>query len=404
MFLITSLAFAFLAGNVPFSVETMAGLPTGPELTSIDYFDSEEYLVNPGDEIWISFPGGLPFSGANEAVSIVFLPIALDGVLNIPTMPPIATDGMSLQVLQDRIEGFFLSSYRGMIISAGLSRSASFEVPVTGHLQEPGIVVVNGLTRLTEALELAGGVASTGAIANVIVVSTSGDSMTFNLNNFLLNGDMSSNPLMKRNTRIHVSSVEASIIIEGALAIESDQRNFPSQMILELSTRLIVEFIPEENAREAIKRVGGVSSRADINGCFIQRLNSDSVHINIPFSLQGENSSVLVLSGDRLIVPSSSDYINVTGEVISKNPVPYSPGMTVNFYIGMAGGFNSVARRNSVQLILIDGEKHDIELTDIVPPGSTIDVPRVPVKFWEEYLTILTGVATVVIAYQSIFQ
>ena len=69
----------------------------------------------------------------------------------------------------------------------------------------------------------------------------------------------------------------------------------------------------------------------------------------------------------------------------------------------MAGGFNSVARRGGVKVVLSDGTKIDVELTDVVPPGATIEVPRVPVKFWEEYLTILTGVATVVIAYQSIF-
>ncbi|MCP4647846.1 MAG: hypothetical protein GY852_08985, partial [bacterium] len=162
--LFTGLVSILLIGNVPFSTETIATMASGTELTSMDYFNIKEYMVNPGDEIWISFPGGLPFSGEDDAVSIVILPIALDGVLNIPTMPLIDTYGMTLQTLQDTIENLFLTSYGGMNVSAGLARSANFQVPVTGHIRTPGIIVVNGLTRLSEAIELSGGVSTTGAV------------------------------------------------------------------------------------------------------------------------------------------------------------------------------------------------------------------------------------------------
>lgn len=393
MILSTGVVSLLLAAMPVLATGTIAELSesTGTGLTPADYFDPEEYLISPGDEIWISFPGGVPFSGVNEAVSVVFLPVGLDGIFSVPAMPGIDTNGMTLQMLQNRISNLFASAYRGMNVSAGLARSASFQIPVTGQVIRPGIVTVNGLSRLTEALGCAGGVASTGATSDILIISLNDDSTAFNLNDFLINGNLNSNPLMQRNSRIHVSAVTATIIVEGALSSSSG------------SDHMLVEFIPGESAREAIVRVGGVLSTADIDGCYVCRTNTDSLPVQISFSLQGIASCVQLQPNDRLVVPSLSGFINVTGQVVVTAPVRYSPGMTVNYYIGMAGGYNSVARRNSVKLVLSDGEKIDVELTDIVPPGATIDVPRVPVKFWEEYLTILTGVATVVIAYQSIF-
>ncbi len=104
------------------------------------------------------------------------------------------------------------------------------------------------------------------------------------------------------------------------------------------------------------------------------------------------------------MVPFAERFVNVVGEVRAPAPVAYSPGMTVNYYIGMAGGFLQTARRNSIRIVHPGGETWNAELTSIVPQGATVEVPRVAVQFWQEYLTILTGVATVVISYQSLFQ
>ncbi len=109
-----------------------------------------------------------------------------------------------------------------------------------------------------------------------------------------------------------------------------------------------------------------------------------------------EFRNLFLAPGDRIIVPFAERFINVVGEVRSSAPVAYSPGMTVNYYIGMAGGFLQTARRNSIRLVSPDGESVEAELTTIVPQGTTVEVPRVAVYFWQEYLTILTGVATVV--------
>lgn len=376
-------------------------------ITSADYFDPEEYQVGFGDQIWISFPGGVPFARSEESVSTIVLPVGLDGILSVPGMPPISVSGLNLSDLQVIIENMVRSSYGSFAVTSGLARSASFEIPVTGQVRQPGITAVNGLTRLSEVISEAGGATATAAMSNVLVVQSPGDSSHYDLNAFTLHGDMASNPLMRRNTRVHVFPSESTIILEGALSSLSEeapqQAQQPSSMLD--SQRMVVEYIPEETPGEALRRIGGASEAANVSSCFVQRrADSGQGYEMLPFDLGRSSEAFVMAPGDRIVVPFAERFINVVGEVRSPVPVAYSPGMTVNYYIGMAGGFLQTARRNSIKLVSPDGESHEAELTTIVPQGTTVEVPRVAVHFWQEYLTILTGVATVVISYQSLFQ
>ena len=368
-------------------------------LTTIDYFDPQEYLIGPGDAVWLTFPGGIPFSGVSEPVSEIVIPVTLGGVLTIPGLQQIDTNGMSLYTLQETILNLSSRAYRGLIVNSGLARSASFQIPITGQVVEPGIVAVNGLSRLSEALALAGGVAPTGSSSEIQVMSIDGDSTAYNINEFTINGDLDSNPLMQRNSRIHVPAAAATILIEGSLSRASGGPTSGYSS----SSRVMLEFIPGETARGAVVRVGGLSESANPDECYVCRMDADSATIMLPFSMYDTATSVLLQTGDKIVVPSANAYINVNGEVRSALPVPYSPGMTVSYYLGRAGGFSSVASRDNLKLIHANGINTDISFTDIVPIGATIEVSRVRVKFWEEYLVILTGLATAVLAYQSLF-
>ncbi len=376
------------------------------QLTSADYFDPEEYQVGFGDNIWISFPGGVPFARTEESISTIILPVGLDGILSVPGMPPISVDGLNLAQLQSIIEEMVRGSYGSFAVTSGLARSANFEVPVTGQVGEPGIVTVNGLTRLNEAINEAGGATATAAVSNILVVTVDGDSSFYNLNEFLMNGALSSNPLMRRNSRIHVFPSRASIILEGALGARLQQQLNPVQPTEASSTaqsrRIVLEYIPGETPSAAVQRAGGVTEHANFAASFVSREEEDGTTSVLPFDVQSSFAEFDLEPGDRIVVPFSDMMISIVGQVNRPSSIPYSPGMTVNYYIGMAGGFTGAARTGSLKIVHPDGSKEDAELCDLVPPGSMIEVPRVPIQFWQEYLAILTGVATVIISYQSI--
>lgn len=374
-------------------------------LTSADYFDPEEYLVGFGDNIWISFPGGVPFARAEESISTIVIPVGLDGYLNVPGMPPVNVDGLNLAQLQSIIEEMVRRNYGSFAVTSGLARSANFEVPVTGQISRPGIVTVNGLTRLSQAIVEAGGGTATAALSRVLIVTIEGDSTFCDLNEFTMNGSLSSNPLMHRNSRIHVFPSEASIILEGALAgvVEQNQEGaVQAEQVFPESKRVVLEYIPDETPFEALQRAGGISVDSDIYSLCVHRREVNGNIAMFPFDLQSVEPEIFLAPGDRIVVPFSNRLISVTGEVRSPSSVSYSPGMTVNYYIGIAGGFTGAARQGSLKLICPDGDRKDAELSDIVPPGAIIMVPRVAVHFWQEYMAILTGVATVIITYHSL--
>ncbi len=360
-------------------------------ITASDYFDSEEYLVGPGDQIWINFPGGVPFAGEPEAVATVVLPIGLDGILVIPGLSPVDVTGMTLMDLQESIGYSIRSGYGRLSVSSGLYRSARFEVPVTGQVALPGIITVNGLTRLTEALDVAGGTTATASLSNILEVTASGDSVVHNINDFLVRGRLENNPLMHRGSSIHVYSADALIIAEGALS-GAESTGY----------RVVLEYIEEETAFAALQRAGGLSERAGIGECHIMRTCHDSLEA-IPFDPLLAESSPVLYGSDRIVIPFTQEFINVIGQVEYPQPVSYAPGMNAGYYIGAAGGFTAAARQGGLKLVLSDGTEEEADLTKVVPPGATVVVPRVAVQFWQEYLTILTGVATVIISYQSVF-
>ena len=397
---------------VPLSMGSeIAGLDGDFQLTSADYFDPEEYQVGYGDNIWISFPGGVPFARSEESISTIVLPVGLDGFLSVPGMPPVIVDGLNLAELQAIIEQMVRGSYGSFAVTSGLARSANFEIPVTGQVSSPGMITVNGLTRLSEAIEEAGGATATAALSRVLIITLEGDSSFYDLNDFTMHGNLSSNPLMHRNTRIHLYPSRGSIVIEGALTsgaiMEMETEVMEQSRDILPFRRVILEYVEGETAASAIQRAGGISQESDLQSLFVSRRSTCSDDAVIPFEMTdidgaGSSGSPILLPGDRIVVPFSNRYVSVVGQVMKPTPVPYSPGMPVSYYIGMAGGFNSAARRGSLRIIDPSGESTDAELDDVVPPGVMIEVPRVPVQFWQEYLAILTGVATVIISYQSI--
>jgi hypothetical protein len=77
--------------------------------------------------------------------------------------------------------------------------------------------------------------------------------------------------------------------------------------------------------------------------------------------------------------------------------------MDPNYYIAQAGGFVRESRRSGTQVLMPNGDEVDADDVSSVPAGSTIIVPRKAIVGWEDPLLILTSVASIVIAWKSIF-
>jgi len=102
-----------------------------------------------------------------------------------------------------------------------------------------------------------------------------------------------------------------------------------------------------------------------------------------------------------LAIKGFRDVVYVSGEVVIPGAYPFFPGKTIKDYIGLAGGFTDRANLKK-SYVLKEGEvKVPIDKAQ-VDRGDVIVVKRVFLKWWEDYLTIASAIATVVIAWLTI--
>jgi len=92
----------------------------------------------------------------------------------------------------------------------------------------------------------------------------------------------------------------------------------------------------------------------------------------------GRAPNVAIRDGDNIFVPKAETFF-VTGHVRSPGPYVWEEGMTVLIALSKAGGITERGARNRVKIIrIVGGERKEIkvEMTDLVQPNDTIDVPQ----------------------------
>jgi protein involved in polysaccharide export with SLBB domain len=346
------------------------------------FVNPDEYILGVGDRLWLSIPGGIPFISSGGATqSIVELPVSLDGNISLPGFRPIAAAGMTLADCSAVLLGLLNARFGSLGASVGLASAAYFLIPVTGAVDEPGVVQVSGLDRLSYAIEAAGGALPNASLSTVMVIDAAGDTSSYNINSFLANGFLEENPLVRRDGRIHIPRADSFVFVQGAAN----------------GLRAVLEYSPDESPLEAVQRAGGFMSGARVDTLCVIR-NGSPLMVGT-----GTSFGFPLQPGDEVLVLNIPPTVAVSGSVAFPGPVPYSPGMDANYYIGLVGGYTPDARRNGTVVISPSGgERTRADRVDLIRPGSMIDVPRKPLASFQEYLTIVAGIATVFIAYSTI--
>lgn len=354
--------------------------PTSPSMAQ--FVNPDEYILGIGDVLWLSIPGGIPFISSGEVtVSMVEIPVSLDGTISMPGFRPIVAAGATLADCSGTLLGLLNARFGSLGASVGLASAASFLIPVTGAVSEPGVVEANGLDRLSSVIESAGGALPNASLSEVMVLDTQGDTAFYNINRFMADGVLEENPLVGRSERIHIPRADSFVFVQGATS----------------GYRTVLEYDSQESPLEAVQRAGGFMNGARMDSVCVLR-NGLRLMVGTDAS-----SGFTLEPGDEVMSLNVPATVAVSGSVAFPGPVPYSPGMSASYYIGMVGGYTPEARRGGTVVISPSGnERTRADRVDLIQPGSMIDVPRKPLADFQEYLTILAGIATVFIAYSTI--
>jgi len=380
-------------------------IPTDPMIGEVN---PSEYLVGPGDVLWFSVQGGLPAGlSGYEAGSIIYITVTPDGYAVIPSAGAWHVAGLRLYEAADLIESGFDSRYPGLRGMTGLAILRTFRVPVTGQVASQGMYTVSGASRLTDLLELAGGIAPAGSWTSIQIVSLDGDTAEVDITEFLLKGSMQSNPVLSQGDRVHVPEAEEFVWVEGAVKLSgsmgtgytgnTDTNPWAG------SIRGMVEYIPGETVSCFIRRIGGTRTWAYRDSCYVMRHfpGGGEEKINAPLDIPSIDPELL--PGDMVVCPGIPPVVAVSGFVYSPGIYPHTAGMGVFYYISQAGGLVREASEHGIKVVFSDGSKADADDVPVIPSGATIVVPRKYLVGWQDPLMILTSIASILIAWKSLY-
>ncbi|MFO8184429.1 MAG: SLBB domain-containing protein [Candidatus Aegiribacteria sp.] len=368
--------------------------------------DENRYIVGPGDVFWFSVQGGIPGDSAGGS-GPQLIEVTPDGYAVLPRIGAWKVSGLSLGEATSIIQRGFSSRYPGMSGMAGLARMREFQVPVTGHVNTPGIVEVTGADGLVQVLDNAGGIAPSGSMTRIMIIDSSSDTTTVSITDFLREGTMASNPYLSLGDRVHVPEAEDFVWIEGAVqfsrSVAAGFAETAESTVWNRSARGMTEFIPGETVSGLISRTGGTASWATRDSCYILRRGDGGAQVRIPAPLDEPGIDPVLLPGDLVVCPGIPPVVTVSGEVHAPGIYPHTAGMNSHFYITQAGGFLRASRRSGTRVVLPDGEEVKADEISSVPAGSAITVPRKMLVGWEDPLLVLTSLASIIIAWKSIF-
>ena len=142
----------------PFGYDLFEGVPSTFAPVS-DIQVPSDYVVGPGDKLEIQLYGNEPASYS--------LTVERDGRISFPKLGPINISGLTFENARAAIEQRVSKQLIGSRVSVTMGNLRSIRVFVLGEAEKPGSYTVSGLSTMTNALFVSGGVKKIGSLRNI---------------------------------------------------------------------------------------------------------------------------------------------------------------------------------------------------------------------------------------------
>ena len=301
-----------------------------------------DYIVGPGDTLEIQLFG-------SEA-SRYELSVQRDGRINFPKLGPIQVGGMTFDSARELIQERVAKQLIGTQVGVTMGDLRSIRVFVLGEAEKPGSYTVSGLSTMTNALFVSGGVKTIGSLRNIQLKRNGRLVTTLDLYDLLLHGDTSGDKQLMPGDVIFIPPIGNTVSVYGAV-----QR--PA----------IYELKGEKTAGQAIDIAGGLLPDADAKLGQLERILPSQLHQmrNIDLTVP-ESRDTLLANGDKLdippIRPTLENSVELTGYVYRPGQFQYHAGMRLTDVLGSFGELRPNA------------DPHYIMIRRIKPPEDTVEV------------------------------
>jgi polysaccharide export outer membrane protein len=290
----------------PFGYDLFQGMPS-TFAPATDVPVPAEYVVGPGDRLEVQL-----FGNTKGRFSLV---VGRDGRINFPELGPIAVSGRRFEEVREDLEGRVRNQMIGTQVSIGIGELRSIRVFVLGDAVTPGSYTVSGLSTITNALFVSGGVKKIGSLRNIQLKRGGRTVTTLDLYDLLLKGDTSADVRLLPGDVIFVPPIGASVGLGG-----------------EVRRPAIYELKSETTAADLLRLGGGLLPNADPVVATLERVSDKYARVIVDVNLKsGDGLAQRLQSGDTLRVPAIrptlEDSIVVSGAVHRPGEYQFKPGM-----------------------------------------------------------------------------
>lgn len=331
--------------------------------------DAEAYILGPGDRLLIRVWGALE--------SQFVIPVSPEGYVIVPGMEEIYVAQKSLAESAELIKAGLAEVFLNSKFSVRLTGLRKFRIFVAGEVENPGTYYLRAVDRVSDAVELAGGLADWGDNTRIQVTrSSNGKIDTVNISSFYLTGDNSKNSPLNGGDVVYVPPIDLTknyAIIEG---------NVGSQGIYQI--------LQNETLFSFLSRLRTINRKSNIEQVVLIR-GKEKLLFSLLDPTSGARTEMLQ-TGDRVIVPSTQDKVYVQGEVIQPGALPYLANYSAVDYAGFAGILETARSLSDLQVIRANSKEIIKGQDTIVLNGDIVVVPRKKRETFKDYLTILTPV------------
>jgi polysaccharide biosynthesis/export protein len=325
----------------PFGYDLFEGVPSTFAPVS-DIQVPVDYIVGPGDTLDIQLYGNEPSSYE--------LTVGRDGRINFPKLGPIMVSGMTFDAARQTIEQRVAKQLIGSHVSVTMGNLRSIRVFVLGEAEKPGSYTVSGLSTMTNALFVSGGVKKIGSLRNIELKRNGRLITTLDLYDLLLHGDNSGDRQLLPGDVIFIPPIGNIVSVYGAVRRPA-----------------IYELKGEKTVEQGIELAGGLLPDADAKLGQLERILPSRLREmqNVDLSAAAGRATALE-NGDKLKVPeirpTLENSVVLSGYVFRPGQFEYRAGLRLSDVL------------NSFDELKPEADLHYIMIRREVPPEERVEV------------------------------
>ena len=295
--------------------------------------DPNEYIIGPGDKIFISI-GGMEEIALNATVN-------QEGFLYIPKVGGIDLRKTTLKSAKEDISAAINKYYKNVEIFISLTDFRKIKVNLLGDVKKPSSYILPGNARLIDLVGSSSGLNPSSNYRNIKIMSRDGRTKTFDLIKFLRFGERASNPSLNEGDIIVIDKVDRLVYISGLV-------KYPGAY----------EFKENESVSELINIAGGLLSKARMDTIEIISFDADGKkQVSNYYSYDElEQGKVFLTKQDQVVIREIPEYY--IERYVSINGYINYPGFykiiqdktTLYQIIQEAGGFRKEASLTEASL------------------------------------------------------